>query len=109
MDAEKQQHYIQMARDNPNMLCSEVPEEILEQASYDGVEPSDFFKTFLEAGYTQWFFGKYGRTPMSREQITNGIIAVWVRACRLYISHVVNRTDPEWDKRFFSDESLYGR
>ena len=35
MDAEKQQHYIQMARGNPNMLCSEVPEEILEQASYD--------------------------------------------------------------------------
>ena len=107
MDLAKQDHYLQLAEDTPQMLCSEVPAEVLDETSYDDVEPSDFFKDFLRAGYTQWHLQKYGRAPRGREQVTNAIIVLWVRACRLHINQVLGRPDPDWDKIFFSDEGLY--
>ena len=107
MDLAKQDHFLQLAEDNPRMLCSEVPTEILDETSYDDVEPSDFFKDFLRIGYTQWHLQKYGRTPRGREQITNAIIVLWVRARRLHVNRVLSRPDPDLDKPFFSDEGLY--
>ena len=107
MDLAKQDHFLQMAENNPRMLCSEVPTEILDETSYDDVEPSDFFKDFLRTGYTQWHLQKYGRTPRGREQLTNAIIVLWVRARRLHVNRVLSRPDPDLDKPFFSDEGLY--
>ena len=44
---------------------------------------------------------------MSRAQIDNGVMALWLRASRLNTSHVLRRSDPDWDKPFFSDEGLF--
>jgi hypothetical protein len=107
MDLEKQDHFLRFAENNPLMLCSEMPTEVLDETSYDDVEPSDFFKDFLRTGYTQWHLQKYGRTPRGREQITNAIIVLWVRARRLHVNQVLGRSDSDRDKLFFSDEGLY--
>jgi hypothetical protein len=107
MDPDKQQNYLRLAMDSPSMLCSEVPTEVLVETTYDEAEPSEFFKEFLEVGYTQWALQKYGPLPLSKDQITKAIIVLWVRSCRLYISHVLGRADPEWGVPFFSDEGLY--
>ncbi|MCE2464407.1 MAG: hypothetical protein J4F46_11015 [Dehalococcoidia bacterium] len=101
-----EQEYLQLARDNPNILCSDVPIEALEAAIDDLLEPSDFFREFLEAGHTQWLLQKHGRLPRSREQINTAIVMLWIRACRLHTSYVLNRPDPDWGKPFFSDEGL---
>ena len=101
-----EQKYLQMAQDNPNILCSDVPIEVLEAATDDLNEPSDFFRDFLEAGHTQWHLQKHGQVPRSREQINNAIVILWIRACRLHTSYVLGRSEPDWDKPFFSDEGL---
>ena len=101
-----EQKYLQMAQDNPNILCSDVPIEVLEAATDDLNEPSDFFKDFLEAGHTQWHLQKHEQVPRSREQINNAIVILWIRACRLHTSYVLGRPEPDWDKPFFSDEGL---
>ena len=107
MDPAMEEYYIQLSLNSPNMLCSEVSVEILEAATYDDVEPSQFFRDFLEAGHTQWLVQKYGPVPQGKEQIRNAIVVLWVRACRLHVSQVLGRPDPNWDKPFFSDEGLY--
>ena len=35
--------YIQLAYDNPDMLCSEAPPEILRDSSFSGEEPTPLF------------------------------------------------------------------
>jgi hypothetical protein len=103
-----EEQYIQMAQDHPNMLCSEVPVEILEASSYAGGEPTGFLNEFFAAGYKEWLLNKYGqpiRHP--REIINTTVILLWLRACHLYTSKLLDRPDLDWDKPFFSDEELY--
>ena len=100
--------YIQMAMDNPNWLCREVPGEILQAASYAGDEPNEFLRSFLSTGHTQWLLEKYGpRTRVLPEQVERAVLVLWVRACSLYTSKTTGRPDGDWDKPFFSDEGLY--
>ena len=101
------QRYLQMARECPGLLCSQVPLEILEAATDDGVEPSQFIQEFLEAGHTQWLVQKHGRVRRGEQQIKNAVVVLWVRAGRLFNSHTLGRLDPDWDNPFFSDEGLY--
>jgi hypothetical protein len=109
MDPDKEEFYLTMASDSPNMLCSEAPVEILKAASYAGDEPTPFLTSFFAAGHTQWLARRYGRpaTSFEEERIQRAALLLWVRACELYTSHVYGRSDPNWDRPFFSDEGLY--
>lgn len=109
MDSALREHYLQMARDNPTVLCSQVPVEILEETAYDEEDPSDLLRDFLEAGYNQWLAQKHGRAiDLPQVMVREVVAALWVRTCRLYTSHLLGRDDPDWGKPFFSDEELEG-
>ncbi len=107
MEREQEQLYIRMSQDNPTWLCSEVPFELLEAASFAGEEPTEFVSAFLEAGHTQWLEGIYGRRHFDRERIDRAVLVLWLRACDLYASHVTGIPFPDWGQVFFSDEGLY--
>lgn len=108
MDPESEQRYIEMATENPTMLCSEVPLEILQAASYAGDEPTGFLRTLLAAGYSCWVSETHGtRIHLAKEQVDVAVLVLWVRACGLYTSKMTGQPDDDWDKPFFSDEGLY--
>jgi hypothetical protein len=107
MDSAQEHQYLQLAMNYPYMPCSEAPLEILEACSSDA-EPTRFLKEFFSAGYTQWILQKYGRR-LPKERVSNAIIVLWNRACRLHTSIITGVKDPDWDKPFFSDEGLYER
>lgn len=107
MDPVAEQHYIELARERPGLLCSEVPLDLLEETVSDVNEPSDFIQQFLETGHTQWRIGKFGRLGRGEQQVKDAVVVLWVRAMRLNSSHLLRRSDPDWDKPFFSDEGLY--
>jgi hypothetical protein len=79
----------------------------LEETVSDVNEPSDFIQHFLETGHTQWRIGKFGRLGRGEQQVKDAVVVLWVRAMRLNSSHLLGRSDPDWDKPFFSDEGLY--
>ena len=106
MSPELAEHYLQLALNHANMLCSEAPEEILEACSADA-EPTPFLEEFFATGYSQWILEKYGRR-LPQERINNAIIVLWHRACRLHTNRMMNLPDPDLDQPFFSDEGLYG-
>ena len=96
-----------MAADNPGLLCSEIPLELLEASAEDTVEPSKFYVDLLRTGHTRWLQQKFGAVPRSNAQIMDATVLLWIRAYRLYTNHVLGREDPELGKPFFSDEGLY--
>ena len=96
-----------MAREHPGLLCSAVPLDILVETVSDENEPSDFIQEFLETGHTQWRISKFGRLGRGEQQVKDAVVVLWVRAMRLNTSHHLGRSDPDWDKPFFSDEGLY--
>ncbi len=108
MDAETQQRFIQLATDQPNIICSEVPPELLEAASFAGDEPDQFLRSFFAAGYTQWVVSNHGaRTIVAKERVDQAVLVLWVRACSLYTSRMTGRPDDDWTKPFFCDAGLY--
>ena len=107
MDSTTEQRYIQLAREHPDLLCSAVPLDILVETVSDENEPSDFIQEFLETGHTQWRISKFGRLGRGEQQVKDAVVVLWVRAMRLNTSHHLGRSDPDWDKPFFSDEGLY--
>ncbi len=99
-------HYLQSAVNNPHLLCSEAPIEILEACSAEA-EPTRFLEDYFAAGYNQLVLEKYGRR-LPEQQVNNAIIVLWLRACRLRTSLLLGNQDPDSCKPFFSDEGLYG-
>jgi hypothetical protein len=106
MDPAQEEHYLQLALNHPNMLCSEAPLEILEACSSEA-EPTRFLEEFFGTGYTQWLLQKY-RRRLPQERVNTAIIVLWNRACRLHTSILTGGQDPDWNQPFFSDEGLYG-
>lgn len=106
MSPELEEHYLQLALNNANMLCSEAPVEILEACAADA-EPTKFLEEFFAAGYSQWILEKYGRR-LPQERINNAIIVLWHRACRLHTNLLLHVPDPDRDTPFFCDQGLYG-
>ena len=53
MDPDKEEEYVQFALNNPGMLCSEAPLEILNACSSEA-EPTKFLEDFFAAGYSGW-------------------------------------------------------
>jgi hypothetical protein len=107
MEPERERHYLQLAQERPDMLCSEVPAELLEEAAhYD--EPTEFLEEFFGTGHSLWFRQKHGqRFRLSRERLNNAVIVLWLRACRLHTNQLMGLQDPDLEKPFFSDEGLY--
>ena len=109
MNPASREYYLQLARDNPNMLCSEVPVEILAETAYDDGDPSGLLRDFLEAGFNQWLAQKYGGSiNLPESMIRDALTVLWNRTCRLYTSHLLARPDLDWEKPFFSNEGLEG-
>lgn len=109
MDRLDQELYIEMIKSKPGITCSEMPFDILEAASFAGGEPDDFMKEFLSVGYVEWLRQTYGSGfRISKERLTNDTIVLWVRACQLYESHLLNIPNLGEDKPFFTEDGLYG-
>lgn len=107
MDQKKQQEYMQMAASCPNILCSEVPTDILEDAA-SVHEPTPFLEDFFRTGHLKWISEKFGQpVHLSTFRVNNAIIVLWLRASRLHTSLILKRPDDDWDKPLFSDEGLY--
>ena len=107
MDSQTALQYVEMARERPDILCTDVPLEVLEAATDDDYEPSPFIQEYLEAGHRQWLIQKQGRVRKSDQMLKNAVVVLWVRATRLYNNRSLNRLDPDETKPFFSDEGLY--
>ena len=108
MNHEQEEAYIQLAQDNPEILCSEIPVELLEAASFSGEEPSVFLTQFLTAGHQEWLARRDGgRYHYEPERIDRAVLLLWYRACHLYTSHIMSLDGAGWDQPFFSDEGLY--
>ena len=99
-------HYLQSAVNNPHLLCSEAPIEILEACSAEA-EPTRFLEEYFAAGYNQLVLEKYGRR-LPEQRVNNAIIVLWLRACRLRTCLLLGNQDPDSRKLFFSDQGLYG-
>ena len=108
MNQDQEAAFVQMAQDNPEILCSEIPVELLEAASFSGEEPSEFLTQFLTAGHLEWLAQRHdGRYHYEQERIDRAVYLLWNRACHLYTSHIMSLADADWVKPFFSDEGLY--
>ena len=105
MDPSKEEEYVQLALNNPGMLCSEAPLEILNACSSEA-EPTKFLEDFFAAGYSGWIIEKYKRR-LPQERINNAIIVLCLRASQLHTNLILGIQDPSWTKPFFSDEGLY--
>ena len=109
MDATREEYYLQLAQDRPNTLCSEVPIELLENCVDASDEPTEFLRNLFGVGHLQWLSSVHGQgVRISKDRMNNAIIVLWLRACRLYTSHILSRPDADWGTPFFSDEGLYG-
>ena len=105
MDPAKEEEYLRLAVNNPNMLCSEAPLEILNACSSEA-EPTRFLEEFFAAGYAGWIMEKYGRR-LPQDRINNAIIVLCLLASQLHTNLLLDIRDPYWDRPFFSDEGLY--
>ena len=103
---EEESKYIQLALNQSEMLCSEAPLEILEACASEA-EPTKFMEDFFDTGYSQWVLENRGHR-LPQEIINNAILVLWLRACRLHTSILLEEKDPDWNKPFFSDTGLYG-
>ena len=106
MNRDREEYYLQLAADNPQMLCSEAPPEILEACAAEA-EPTAFMEEFLTAGHVQWLLQRY-RRRLPQEHINNNILRLWLRACRLHTSRLTGAPDPDWEQPFFSVEGMEG-
>ncbi len=108
MDPAKEKHYLQMAIDHPDILCSEAPLEILEAAAAEG-EPTKFMEEYFAAGHSHWLANKHGRSVnLPQDQMNQAILVLWFRACLMNTDHLLGREMRDANMPFFSDEGLYG-
>ena len=106
---EDEARYIQLAVDNPNMLCSEAPPEILQASSYSGDEPTPFVFQFFATGYNQWYLTNRGfRLDFDPERVARGVILLWFRACDLYTSLEYDRPHTDWGRSFLVTRGCRG-
>ena len=108
MDTAEEESYIQLAARNPNMLCSDLPFEILQACSFSDNEPTEFLRRFFRAGHIGWLTELIGRqTEFDPELIDRAVFVLWIRASSLYTSYMIGREDKDWIQQLFSDEGLY--
>ena len=107
MDREEEQHFFQLAVENPERLCVEAPPEILEACASEA-EPTKFLEEYFAAGYSGWLAKKMGRRiSLPQDRIDQAIIVLWYRACLLDTDRLMGQQHADAGKPFFSDEGLY--
>ncbi|MCH7713241.1 MAG: hypothetical protein IIC99_06415 [Chloroflexi bacterium] len=107
MDSAMEEHFLKLATENPGMMCSEAPAEILEASAADA-EPTKFLEDFFAAGYNGWLALKFGRRiHPPQDRIDRAIIVLWLRACLLNTDRILERNEVGPDQPFFSDDDLY--
>ena len=107
MDPAMEEHFLTLATENPGMMCSEAPVEILEASASDA-EPTKFLEDFFATGYHGWLALKFGRRiHPPQERVDRAIIVLWLRACLLNTGRILKREETRPDEPFFSDEGLY--
>lgn len=107
IDPAMEQHFLKLATDNPGMLCSEAPKEILEASAADA-EPTKFLENFFAIGYNGWLSLKFGRQiHPPQDRIDRAIIVLWLRAGLLNTDRILGRNHEEPNQPFFSDDGLY--
>ena len=107
MDPDREQHFLRMAAEQPDILCADAPDEILEACAVE-VEPTDFLEQYFAAGHSAWLAHKHGRT-INKPQILvdQAILVLYRRACLLNTARLMGQTSEYANQPFFSDEDLY--
>ena len=107
MEPDREQHFLRMATEQPGILCSDAPAEILEACAVE-VEPTDFLEQYFAAGHSAWLAHKHGRSINKPQILVNqAILVLYRRACLLNTSRLMGQTSEYADQPFFSDEELY--
>ncbi len=107
MDRDRERFFLEMAAEQPGILCSEAPPEILDACAVE-VEPTDFLEQYFAAGHTAWLALKHGR-PVNKPQVLvdQAILVLYHRACLINTSHLLGQSNLHADQPFFSDEDIY--
>lgn len=107
MDPLMEEEFLQLAKEHPDILCSEAPLAILEESASEA-EPTRYLEEFFAAGYTAWLSKKHGRRiRLPKEMIDRAILVLWFRASLLNTSRMMGQLNNDDDLPFFSDEDLY--
>ena len=107
MEPDREQHFLRMAAEQPDVLCAGAPDEILEACAVE-VEPTDFLEEYFAAGHSAWLAHKHGRRINKPQVLVNqAILVLYRRACLLNTARLLGQISPDADKPFFSDEDLY--
>ena len=107
MEPDREQHFLRMAAEQPDVLCADAPDEILEACAVE-VEPTDFLEKYFAAGHSAWLAHKHGRS-INKPQILvdQAILVLYRRACLLNTARLMGQTSEYASQPFFSDEDLY--
>ena len=107
MEPDREQHFLRLAVEQPDMLCGDAPAEILEACGVE-VEPTDFLEQYFAAGHSAWLAHKHGRRINKPQVLVDqAILVLYRRACLLNTARVMGKIGLDADKPFFSDEELY--
>ena len=107
MEPDREQHFLLMAAEQPDILCADAPDEILEACAVE-VEPTDFLEQYFAAGHSAWLAHKHGRTINKPQILVNqAILVLYRRACLLNTARLMGQTSEYANQHFFSDEDLY--
>ena len=107
MEPEREQHFLRMTAEQPDILCADAPDEILEACAVE-VEPTDFLEQYFAAGHSAWLAHKHGRR-INKPQILvdQAILVLYRRACLLNTARLMGQNSEYANQPFFSDEDLY--
>jgi hypothetical protein len=107
MEPDREQHFLRMAAERPDILCADAPDEVLEACAVE-VEPTDFLEQYFAAGHSAWLAHKHGRTINKPQILVNqAILVLYRRACLLNTARLMGQTSEYANQPFFSDEDLY--
>ena len=107
MEPDREQHFLRMAAERPDILCADAPDEILEACAVE-VEPTDFLEQYFAAGHSAWLAQKHGRTINKPQILVNqAILVLYRRACLLNTARLMGQTSEYANQPLFSDEDLY--
>ena len=107
MEPDRERHFLRMASEQPDVLCADAPDEILEACAVV-VEPTDFLQQYFATGHSAWLAHKHGRSINKPQILVNqAILVLYRRACLLNTAKMLGQVGPDADRPFFSDEDLY--